>query len=144
MIRSSKVALALGAALMLVSGSAQARPKETGEEQLATMLKGRVPGKPVDCINMPAVWSSTVIDKTAIVYQSGSTYFVQRPKVGTDSLDSDDVLVTRLTSAELCSIDTIQLHDRFTGFWRGFVGLDKFVPYTRPPKGTTVQQSGLQ
>ena len=135
MIRTRhKLALAFGGALAILAGVADARPKLTGEQQLAEMLKDRVPGKPVDCIDMPMVSSSTVIDKTAIVYQSGSTYYVQRPRVGADSLDSDDVLVTRLTSSQLCSIDTVQLHDRSTGFWRGFVGLDKFVPYTRPPK----------
>ena len=130
MIRTSTLALA--ALLTAIAGTAAAKP--TGEEQLAQMLKGRVAGKPVDCINMPTVWSSVVIDKTAIVYESGSTYYVQRPKVGVESLDSDDILVTRLTSSELCSIDTIQLHDRTTGFWGGFLGLDKFVPYTRAPK----------
>jgi len=131
-----KLALVLGGAFAIVAGAAvaDARPKLTGEQQLAEMLKDRVAGKPVDCINLPMVSSSTVIDKTAIVYEEGSTYFVQRPRVGADSLDRDDVLVTRLTTSELCSIDTVQLHDRSSGFWRGFVGLDKFVPYTRPPK----------
>ena len=83
---------------------------------------------------MSSVGSSTVIDKTAIVYDSGRTVYVQRPKVGADSLDDDDVLVTELHSSQLCSIDTVQLHDRNGHFWRGFVGLDKFVPYTRPAK----------
>lgn len=131
-----KVALAIAATVGLIAGAAvaDARPKLTGEQELAEMLKDRVPGKPVDCINMPMITSSQVIDKTAIVYQSGSTYYVQRPRIGADSLDRDDVLVTRLTSSELCSIDTVQLHDRSSGFWRGFVGLDKFVPYTKPPK----------
>jgi len=129
-------AVLFGGALAILAGAAvaEARPKLTGEQELAEMLKDRVPGKPVDCIDLPMVSSSTVIDKTAIVYQSGSTYYVQRPRVGADSLDRDDVLVTRLTSSELCSIDTVQLHDRSSGFWRGFVGLDKFVPYARPPK----------
>jgi len=131
-----KLVVALGGALAIVAGAAvaDARPRLTGEQELAEMLKDRVPGKPVDCIDLPMVSSSTVIDKTAIVYQLGSTYYVQRPRVGADSLDRDDVLVTRLYSSQLCSIDTVQLHDRTSGFWRGFVGLDKFIPYRRPPK----------
>lgn len=131
-----KPIIALGAAVAIVAGAAvaQARPHLTGEQELAEMLKDRVPGKPLDCISLSMMGSSTVIDKTAIVYQSGSTYYVQRPRVGAESLDSDDVLVTRLTGSELCSIDTVQLHDRTSGFWRGFVALDKFVPYNRPPK----------
>lgn len=131
-----KLALALCGAIAIVAGAAvaHARPRLTGEQELSEMLKDRVAGKPVDCIDLPMVGSSTIIDKTAIVYQSGSTYYVQRPRVGAESLDRDDVLVTRLTGSELCSIDTVQLHDRSSGFWRGFVGLDKFVPYGRPPK----------
>jgi hypothetical protein len=131
-----KLVVALGGAIAIVAGAAvaDARPRLTGEQELAEMLKDRVPGKPVDCIDLPMVSSSTVIDKTAIVYQLGSTYYVQRPRVGADSLDRDDVLVTRLYSSQLCSIDTVQLHDRTSGFWRGFVGLDKFIPYRRPPK----------
>ncbi len=136
-----KLVLALGCAIAIIAGAAvaDARPKLTGEQELAEMLGDRVAGKPVDCINLPLVSSSTVIDKTAIVYQQGSTYYVQRPRVGAESLDRDDILVTRLTTSELCSIDTVQLHDRTLGFWRGFVGLDKFVPYTRPPKVSPAQ-----
>jgi len=136
-VRKVTVACAVGAVVLagsLIGGSVQAKPKLTGEEQLAKILVGRVAGKPVDCINMPQISSSRIVDKTAIVYDSGRTLYVQRPRVGAESLDDDDVLVTRLTSSQLCSIDTVQLHERSGGFWRGFVGLDKFVPYTKPPK----------
>ncbi len=125
---------AAASALLLVGTAADARPRLTGEEQLAKLLDGRVAGKPVDCIYMPTIGSSTVIDKTAIVYDSGRTVYVQRPKVGAESLDDDDILVTELHSSQLCSIDTVQLRDRNGHFWRGFVGLDKFVPYTKPAK----------
>jgi hypothetical protein len=131
----SKLGLfAAAGALMLAGTAADARPRLTGEEQLAKLLEGRVAGKPVNCISLPNIQSSNVIDKTAIVYGSGSTIYVQRPRTGASSLDSDDILVTNLTTSQLCSIDTVQLRDRNGGFWRGFVGLDKFVPYTRPAK----------
>jgi len=126
--------VAAATALLLAGTAANARTHLTGEQQLAKLLEGRVAGKPVDCITMSNVDSSTVIDKTAIVYDTGRTVYVQRPKVGAESLDDDDILVTELHSSQLCSIDTVQLHDRNGHFWRGFVGLDKFVPYTRPAK----------
>ncbi|WP_404823150.1 MULTISPECIES: hypothetical protein [Novosphingobium] len=133
--RKTGLALAAGAMVLtggiLAGGTADAKPKLTGEQQLAKMLEGRVAGEPVDCINMPTVSSTRVIDKTAIVYDAGSTLYVQRPRTGAESLDDDDVLVTKLTGSQLCSVDTVQLHDRSGGFWRGFVGLDKFVPYKR-------------
>jgi len=121
-------------AVVLAGPAALAKPKLTPQEQLDKRLEGRVAGKPVDCIYLPTVSGSQVYDKTAIVYDTGRTLYVQKPKVGVDSLRSDDVLVTRLTGSQLCAIDTIQLRDRTSGFWRGFVGLDKFIPYTKPPK----------
>jgi hypothetical protein len=131
--RKSGVAALLGA-LLMTGVAADARPRQTGEQRLAKALEGREAGTPVDCIYMPTVRNSQIFDKTAIVYDAGNVLYVQRPRVGVESLDDDDVLVTRLTSSELCSIDTIQLIDRTSRFYHGFVGLDKFVPYRKPAK----------
>jgi hypothetical protein len=136
MIRiATKIGLVAAAGALILAGTtADARPRLTGEEQLAKLLDGRVAGKPVNCITLPYVQSTTVIDKTAIVYGSGSTIYVQRPRSGASSLDSNDVLVTQLTTSQLCNIDTVQLRDRNGFFFRGFVSLDQFVPYSRSPK----------
>jgi hypothetical protein len=133
-IASTLGIVAAAGALLMAGTAAEARPRPTGEEQLAKLLDGRVAGKPVNCIRLNTVQSSTVIDKTAIVYGSGSTIYVQRPRTGASSLDSNDILVTQLTTPQLCSVDVVQLRDRNGHFWRGFVGLDQFVPYTRAPK----------
>jgi hypothetical protein len=110
------------------------RQAETDARTAACQGAGRrVAGAPVDCIYMPTVRSTQIYDKIAIVYDAGGTLYVQKPRVGAESLDNDDVLVTRLTSSQLCSIDTVHLVDRTSHFQRGFVGLDKFVPYTKPP-----------
>ena len=126
--------VAAAGALALTCAVADAKPRLTGEQQLAKLLDGRIEGKPVNCITLPYIQSTTVIDKTAIVYGSGGTIYVQRPKTGATSLDSDDILVTQLTTSQLCNIDIVQLRDRNGFFFRGFVALDQFVPYTRPPK----------
>lgn len=126
--------VAAAGALLLAGAAADARPRLTGEEQLAKLLDGRVAGKPVNCITLRNVQSSQVIDKTAIVYGSGSTIYVQRPKSGASSLDSNDILVTQLTTSQLCNIDIVQLRDRNGWFFRGSVSLDQFVPYTKPAK----------
>jgi hypothetical protein len=139
MLRAAKLGVAAAAGAMLLAGAvADAHPRLTGEEQLAKLLDGRVAGKPVNCINLPNVQSSQVIDKTAIVYGSGGTLYVQRPRSGASSLNSNDILVTQLTTPQLCNIDVVQLRDRNGLFWRGFVSLDQFVPYSRPPKGAQV------
>ena len=120
------------AALAAIPAAASAREKLAPEEQLAKLLEGRVAGEPQDCISLSSARSSQIIDKTAIVYKSGNTYWVNRPRGGAESLDDNDILVTKTTGSQLCSIDTVQLHDRTSHFYSGFVSLGEFVPYRRP------------
>lgn len=132
----NRIALALtlgaGAATLVSAPALHARDRMAPEARLAKILDGRVAGKPVNCIFLPGVRDTEVIDKTAIVYRSGGTIYVNRPVSGADRLDDGDIMVTRPTSSQLCSVDTVDIHDQGTHFWRGFVGLGEFVPYTRP------------
>lgn len=123
--------LFIAAALAAVPAVSSAREKLAPEDQLAKLLEGRVAGEPQDCVPLTSLGSSQVIDKTAIVYRSGSTLWVNRPDGGASSLDDDDVLVLKTSGSQLCSIDTIELHDRSTHMYSGFVSLGKFVPYRR-------------
>jgi hypothetical protein len=119
---------AVGAA-MLAAPAVDARTKLTGEQRLAKMLEGREAGKPVSCIPYSQTQDTTVIDKTAIVYRVGTTLYVNRP-TNVDRLTDDDIMVTKLYSSQLCSVDTIQLHDRNANhMWNGFLALNEFVPY---------------
>lgn len=123
--------LFIAAALAAVPAASSAREKLAPEAQLAKLLEGRVAGQPQDCLPLTSLGSSQVIDKTAIVYRSGSTLWVNRPDGGADSLDDDDILVLKTTGSQLCSIDTIELRDRSSHMYSGFVSLGKFVPYRR-------------
>jgi hypothetical protein len=126
-----KLGLALaGATLLVGAGVAQAKPRMTGEARLAKLLEGRVPGNPVSCISQTDRDSVQIIDKTALVYGSGPTIYVNRPRHPGD-LDSDDILVTRLHSSQLCKLDAVRLHDRGSQMFTGFVTLEDFVPYRR-------------
>lgn len=115
---------------LLAAPQVDARPKQSGEEKLAKLLEGREAGKPVNCIPSSQASETRVIDKTAIVYRIGSTLYVNRP-TNADRLNDDDILVTKLFGSQLCSVDTVQLHDRTSFFWSGFVGLREFVPYRK-------------
>jgi hypothetical protein len=119
------------AALAAIPATASARERLAPEDQLAKLLEGRVAGEPQNCIPLSMARSSQVIDKTAIVYRVGSTLWVNRPEGGASSLDDDDILVTKLSGSQLCSIDAVQLHDRSSHMYSGFVSLGKFVPYRR-------------
>lgn len=126
------VGATLIAASLLAAPTVNARQKLTGEEQLAKLLDGRVAGDPVSCIQLSQSQDTQVIDKTALVYRVGRTLYVNRP-TNADRLDSDDILVTKLYSSQLCRLDTVQLHSRSTpSMWSGSVGLQDFVPYTKP------------
>jgi hypothetical protein len=112
----------------------RAEKHPTGEEQLAKLLAGREPGKPVDCISLSTARDTTVIDKTAIVYNDGRTLYVNRPN-NADQLDSDDILVLKTSLSQVCRLDTLQLVDRSSPhMWHGFVGLEQFVPWRRVAK----------
>jgi hypothetical protein len=126
--------LLLGAALIGVSMPAIAaqRDNKAGEAALAKAIAGRVAGTPVSCISQPTIRSSQVIDGTAIVYDVGGTLYVNRPRIGAESLDDDDILVSRTVSTQLCSLDTIRLVDNASRIDQGFVTLGEFVPYTKP------------
>lgn len=119
------------AAAAIAAVPATAREKLEPEAQLAKMLEGRVAGEPRDCIQLTTARSSTIIDGTAIVYRSGSTLWVNRPTGGASSLDDDDILVTKTIGSQLCSIDSIELRDRSSRMYNGFVSLGKFVPYRK-------------
>ena len=118
-------------ALAVALASPAAARHDTPDVQLQKLLAGRVAGPPVRCLPFDTNIHSQIIDGKAIVYHSGSTLYVNTPRSGADSLDDDDVLVTRMFESRLCDVDTVNLIDRSTGFSRGFVILDKFVPYRR-------------
>lgn len=127
-----KIAFALAAVAAVLSGPAlQAKaPKLTGEEKLAKLLEGRVAGQPVSCISLYNTRDTRIIDKTAIVYDAGRTIYVNRPRYPA-ALDSDDIMVTRPTGSQLCRLDVVQMRDRSSFFYSGFVGLEDFVPYRK-------------
>lgn len=126
-----KLAFALAAGAALLAGSAiEAKPKLTGEEQLNKLLEGRVAGQPIDCIPLFDSRDQQVIDKTAIVYGTGRTIWVNRPMNARD-LNRDDVMVSDIHTSQVCKLDVVRLHDRSGGWYRGFVGLEQFVPYRK-------------
>lgn len=132
----ARVLMACSAGALLLAQPVSAREQLTGEQQLAKILKNRIPGKPVDCINLQDATNTTVIDKTAIVYSGMGTIYVNRPE-WPDNLSDDDILVTTTWGSQLCRLDLVRLHDRTGGFFHGSVGLNSFVPYTLPPKVKT-------
>lgn len=130
-----KLVLALATTTVLLGGcaSASGKPKLTPPQRLEKLLDGRVPGKPVSCISTYDARDMTIYDKTAIVFRSGGTVYVNRPQ-NADQLDSNDILVTKTFGTQLCRLDIVKTLDRGGRFETGFINLGEFVPYRKPPK----------
>jgi hypothetical protein len=127
----SKILSALILAAAVFSAPASAAGRDDPDTQMAKLLDGRVAGPPVNCIQLSTVTSSTIVEGRAIVYRSGSKLYVNQPRSGAETLDDDDVLVTRSFGSQLCSSDPVDLVSRASRFTRGFVLLGDFVPYTK-------------
>lgn len=124
----------LAGALLLAVSPAQAAPEQVDKPAaaLARALEGRVAGTPVDCLRLRDIRSTRIIDRTAILYETrGGTLYLNRPRSGERLLDRWDVLITDTHTPQLCSIDIVRLYDPAVRMPSGFVGLGKFVPYTR-------------
>ena len=133
MRKSTLITSLILAGATLAATPALAAPNLTGEQQLAELLKGRVAGKPVSCISVLDARESTVIDRTAIVFDAGSVLYVNRPRDAAQ-LDSSKILVTKSSTGQLCNVDIVTLRDHSNMMFSGSVGLEEFVPYTRAPK----------
>ena len=123
--------LAWFAAALLATAPGLAAEPTRGEAELARLLKGRVAGKPVNCLSLSGLGSAQIIPGTALVYRVGTRLYVNRPREGVGQLHFNDILVTRPYNAQLCRLDMVDRVDRNAGFWRGFVSLGEFVPYTK-------------
>jgi len=117
---------------LAVAGAADARPRESGEAQLAKLLDGRVAGRPTDCISTLIQRDMDTIDGTALVFGHGDVIYVNRT---TDprSLDDTDALLVRKfgTASQLCKTDIVTTFDASARFYTGNVFLTDFVPYRR-------------
>ncbi len=123
----------LAAAALLTGPALEAKPRLSPQQQLDKLLDGRVAGTPVHCISNYDTRNMQVLDKTAIVYGWGNTIWVNTPRNAAD-LDSDDIMVTRISGSQFCNLDIVNTVDRSGGFTTGFISLGDFVPYRRVTK----------
>jgi len=115
--------VALGATL-----PAAAAADEKGEAKLAKLLDGRVPGEPVRCLDRTRRDNLEVIDRTAMVFKDGDTYYVNRPS-GVNFLSWSDIPVFKIWGNELCKMDIVHLRDRSTGMGGASMTMNEFIPY---------------
>jgi hypothetical protein len=116
---------------LFAAGSAFPALNEPDEAKLTRMLHGRVAGKPLDCLTLRYTRSSSVIERTAIVFESADTLYVNRPVSGAESLSELRTLFTRSMTGELCRGEAVGLIDTSTGAETGGIILGQFLPYRK-------------
>jgi hypothetical protein len=127
--------LIAAAAVLALAGAAHAADKvdkklEKNQARLAQMLEGRAAGEPVSCIPLVKSNRLEVIEGVALVYDSGDTLYVGKPKDPT-TLGRDDIVVIDRFGSQLCDTDIVRTVDRNGGYFTGVVFLNKFVPYKK-------------
>lgn len=117
------------AVLATAFGASAGELDAKSKRSLDLAINGRVAGRPVACINPSKIYSTDVIDKTAIVYRmSDGELYVNRPTQGAHNLDHNAVVLTRKGIEPLCSNDFVNLGD--VGGWvTASVAMGPFVPY---------------
>ncbi|MCB5425211.1 hypothetical protein H0274_08080 [Altererythrobacter sp. CC-YST694] len=132
-MRKIITALAISA-LALTGGAVSAKQtaSEKGEAQLQKLIAGRTAGEPKSCINTMRQNGMRIIDRTAIVYESGDTVWVARPTDSRQLRRTDILVIDRVNGSQLCTNDTMYTIDQSSGMYSGAVFLKEFVPYTKP------------
>lgn len=112
--------------------AAQDAPAMTrGEAELAELLEGHVVvGEPESCISSFPSARMTIIDETAIVVRQGGRLYVNIPNTP-QTLDEDDILITRTYGARFCKNDIVNTASRAGGIINGSVFLNDFIQYRR-------------
>ena len=133
-IKSLSMTAAVVALLAACSTApAQQTRSPQASSELAEALAGRVPGPAQRCISTYRTTKVQPIDDFTILYDQGSTIYVQNPRGGCPGVGSgSDVLVTRQTSTNLCDGEIAQTVDLTSRVSRGGCVFGPFVPYTKP------------
>ena len=132
MLNPKLISVAVALAL-LAPAAASAAKRETGEAKLARLIDGRVPGKPVRCLDGSQRRNLEVVDHTALVFKDGDTYYGNRP-AGVRFLTWTDVPVFKIFGDELCTHDIVHLRDRSSGLGGASLSMGEFIPYRHAGK----------
>lgn len=129
--------LAAGTAALLLGSCSTAPAEQTrsprAAQELADALAGRMAGPPQRCITTYRTTKVQPIDDFTILYDQGSTIYVQNPRGGCPGIGSgSDILVTRQTTNQLCDGEIARTVDLTSRVERGGCVFGPFVPYTRP------------
>lgn len=122
--------LALAVPQLALSADKTAEVDAKGEAELAKLLEGRVAGEPVRCLSDSKRSQMQIVDRTAFVFSSGDTIYVNRPD-GALFLDDFDVPVFKMFGSDLCRMDRVEMRGRTSSMSGPTLTMGEFVPYRR-------------
>ena len=126
---------ALSACAPVDSSSSKAAISQRDASLLAERLADKVAGEPEKCVSTSRLGQPAVYGSQTVIYSgSGQTEYRNDLPSDCPGLDDDDIILTRTFGSQLCSGDTIQPVDRFSGFSGPICRLGEFIPYTKPKK----------
>ena len=127
---------AILAAMLLSCATApteQARKSQDSKE-LSEALAGRVAGPVQRCISNFPTTKVRILDDWTILYQDGSTIYMQRPPGGCRGIASGTrTLVSRqVGTSQMCEGDINEATDLRSGVGGAPCVFGPFIPYTKP------------
>ncbi len=123
------------AAFMLPLATAVAAPpgieSDRQAQQLANAIKGRVPGKPVDCVPLLRPRYNTEIVGDKILYRRNNRLvYVNQTSGGCNISPGLDILVFNNVSSQLCRGTIVRTFNPLAGQTTGGCTLGSFTPYS--------------
>jgi hypothetical protein len=98
-------------------------------------LAGRVPGKPVRCIDPQTNQGPTIIDNQTILYNATGRRIYRTGPVGAcPSLRPFTTLIVEIRTGQLCENDLFRVLQPGTSIASGYCRFKSFVPYEKPGK----------
>jgi hypothetical protein len=130
-----RLAIMLGAlALAGCTANAEMQASRQAEAQrdLAEALKGRVAGKPQNCISSPQQTNGPqIIDSHTLLYRDGSRVWRNELAGDCPSLDQDSILVVELHGSQICKNDLFRPVDRGSRIPGAYCRFGQFTPYVK-------------
>lgn len=123
---------ALALAGCTASSEMQASRQADANRELADALKGRVAGKPQDCVSTSLINGPQVIDDNTVLYrETGRVVWRNELRSSCPALDPFDTLIVEVHGSQICRNDRFRVLEAGSNIPSGYCMFGQFTPYTK-------------
>lgn len=129
-----KTPLSLAILLLVTACAATPAPERTAQAEtaLAKALQGRTAGEARPCIALSDMGATRIIDRRTILFEgTGDTVWRNDLPQACAGLAPGRAIITRSTTAMLCSGDMVEVIEPVSMTAFGTCGLGRFTPYRK-------------